>query len=164
MTKTADPDQLISSIYLGDRACKAVLIDSWNERVGIQVDFISRVRPGSATWDSYTDEDIADAWLVFTGVQKVVFDPPGPLPDDYIGKLSIIGRGLGENRDLYAFQMSVALTDKSGSSTEVFIRILAGGMHLEDPSKPGLEVAWEKPGEAGPPGSNDSSEGKLTVS
>ncbi|HEY1184905.1 MAG TPA: DUF6258 family protein [Bryobacteraceae bacterium] len=135
-----DPEQLIKTIYLGDRAVKAVLIDSWKERVAIQVDEISRLRPGSTSWDFYTDEDISDGWLVFTGVREIVFDPPGPLPDDYICGLSVVGREPAENRDLYSFQLSTAGSRKDGSGTAVSIRILAAGMHLEDPSRPGVEI------------------------
>jgi len=32
---------------------------------------ISRLRPGSKSWDFYTGEDIENGWIVFTGVQSL---------------------------------------------------------------------------------------------
>lgn len=80
---------VLKSVYLGDRACKAVLIDSWRKRVAIQVDVISRLQPGAKTWDFYTDEDIKDGWLVFTGIRSVRLEPAGPLPNDLINQVSV---------------------------------------------------------------------------
>lgn len=61
-----NPKEFLESIYLGDRACKAILIDSWNNRVAIQVTVISRVRPGTKSWNFYTDADILDPHPVFS--------------------------------------------------------------------------------------------------
>src|SRR6266487_4039315 len=83
------PEQLLQTIYLGDRGCKAVLIDSWNQRVAIQATVISRLKSGTKTWDFYSDEDIKDGWLVFSHVQSVRFEPPGPLPNDFINSVSV---------------------------------------------------------------------------
>lgn len=55
-----EPELFLQTIYLGDRACKAVLIDSWAKRVAIQINVISRIRPRAKPWDFYTEADIAD--------------------------------------------------------------------------------------------------------
>ena len=36
-----NPTEFLKSIYLGDRACKALLIDSWKKRMAIQVNVVS---------------------------------------------------------------------------------------------------------------------------
>lgn len=53
------PDDFLNSIYLGDRACKAILLDGWRKEVKIQIDAISRVR--GETWDFYSAEDVVMA-------------------------------------------------------------------------------------------------------
>ena len=80
MISSVNSEEFLRTIYLGDRACKALLIDSWKQRVAIQVDSISRLRPGSKTWDFYAEGDIDDGWLVFSGVRSLRFEPSGPLP------------------------------------------------------------------------------------
>lgn len=59
--------EFVRSLYLGDRACKAITMDGWNASIRISVDTISRVRSPSAEWDYYTAEDVADGVLVLGG-------------------------------------------------------------------------------------------------
>jgi len=135
-----NPQQFLKTVYLGDRACKSVMIDSWRKRVVIQVDVISRLRPGTETWDYYTDADIKDGWLVFTEVSDIRFEPAGLLPNDLINDLSVKPVDLPRAEPACLFEMSIASIDDSGNSTEVHVRIEARGVHLEDPAKPGMEI------------------------
>ncbi|AVF35278.1 DUF6258 family protein [Rahnella sikkimica] len=80
---------MIERIYLGDRSVKGIEIDSWNLIVRIKIDFISRLKPGSQNWGFYTDEDIGDGYMVFSGVTSFQVSPPGAIPDDYIVDYSI---------------------------------------------------------------------------
>jgi hypothetical protein len=59
------PDEFFRTIYLGDRGCKAIVLDGWRDEVKIQIDLISRRR--SKTWDFYSAEDVEDGFLVFEG-------------------------------------------------------------------------------------------------
>jgi hypothetical protein len=133
-------DRFLKSIYLGDRACKALLIDSWKMRVAIQVDVISRLKPGTKTWDFYNEADIKDGWLVFTDVQSLRFEPAGPLPNDLINNVSVKSIDSTAVRPGFHFELSIGSVDDKGNSTEVFVRIEASRVHLEDPAKPGVEI------------------------
>lgn len=135
-----NPEEFLESIYLGDRACKALLIDSWKKRVAIQVDVISRLKPGTKTWEFYTDADINDGWLVFSDVRSLRFEPAGPLPNDLINEVSVQVIDSIEDRRCCLFELSISSVDESGNSTEVLVRIEASGIHLEDPLKPGVEI------------------------
>ena len=135
-----NPEQLLKSVYLGDRACKAMLIDSWRKRVAIQVDVISRLKAGAKTWDFYTDADIKDGWLVFTDVRSVRLEPTGPLPNDLINNVSVKPTDSPRIQPSYLFELSIGSVDNSGKSTEVIVRVEASGLHLEDPAKPGVEI------------------------
>jgi len=135
-----NPEKLLKSIYLGDRACKAVLVDSWQKRVAIQVNVISRLKPGTKTWDYYTDLDIKNGWLVFTDVRSVRFEPGGPLPNDLINDVSVNPIDPLRSQFGYLFELSIGSVDDNGYSTEVFVQVEASGLHIEDPAKPGIEI------------------------
>ena len=135
-----NPNEFLESIYLGDRACKALLIDSWNQRVAIQVTVISRVRPGTKTWNFYTDADIKNGWLVFSDVRSLSFEPSGPLPNDFMEVMSVQSVESDGGQRWWLFEPSIGSVDESGHSTEVLVRIEASRVHLEDPQKPGVEI------------------------
>jgi hypothetical protein len=130
------PSELVKTIYLGDRACKSITINGWDERVVIQVDEISRVRSASGNWDYYNDENITDGLLVFSEVKSILFTPPGPIPNDYINDL----RAEPLPDAYYRFTFSVCSANESSESTEVLVTIDAKRLHLEDPSSPGVAI------------------------
>jgi len=130
------PSQFLKTIYLGDRACKSLLIDGWNKRIAIQVDEISRIRSLSGKWDYYNEENITDGLLVFSDIRSVLFDPAGPIPNDYIADLSV--EALVD--DYHRFRFVVASADEFSQSTEVVVTIDAKHLHLEDPLRPGVAI------------------------
>jgi hypothetical protein len=138
------PAEFIKTIYLGDRACQNLLIDGWNERVVIQVDCISRIRSASGHWDFYTDEDINEGLIVFTGVRSITFSPQGPIPNDLINSLEVLSlesESVSENSEqAYVFQLSVGSVDSQGHMAEVTITIVAGCIHLESPDERGVAI------------------------
>jgi len=136
-----NPKQLLRTIYLGDRACKAILIESWKRRVAIQVDVISRLRPGTETWDYYTGGDVVDGWLVFCDVRNICFEPSGPVPNDYINNIAVQEIEVSGDKPMYLFGLSVGSVDAIGGSKEVLIKIEAGSMVIEDPRNPSAEIA-----------------------
>ncbi|AKT38868.1 DUF6258 family protein [Chondromyces crocatus] len=135
------PRDFLKTVYLGDRGCKGVFIDSWRERVTIHVNVISRVRGTSGAWDYYTDEDITDGHLVFTGVKSICFEPSGPLPNDFIYEVLIEEELVSTpGSEMFNASISVGSVGEEEAPTEVVIKIQAKGLHLEDPARPGQEI------------------------
>jgi hypothetical protein len=126
------PAEFVGTIYLGDRACKSIHIDGWEERFILHVDELSRVR--GATWNYHTAEDILDARIVLSGVRSVCFEPSGHVPNDFINELSVSESGL---EGLHRFHFSIGSVDARGHCTEVIIDVEAEAVHLEDPLRPG---------------------------
>jgi hypothetical protein len=122
------PQEIIASLYLGDRACKAVLVNTWKKTIGIQVDVISRLRPGAKTWDYYTDEDITDGWLVFEGVKRCFFDPSGSLPNDLINE--IVVDSIPNSPGAYTFKISIGSVSSDGNYVETLIAIEAESVRV----------------------------------
>ena len=118
--------EFINTIYLGDRFCKRIVIDGWKERLGIQIDCISRLKKGTDTWNYYTDEDIYNGWLVFSGLRSVSAMPSGPIPND---SLEIMYAK--ESEGAHVFDISIGSVDETGRITEVRVDITAKQISLE---------------------------------
>jgi hypothetical protein len=132
-------DKFLATVYLGDRACKSLTIDGWNERVTLVINEISRVRSATGKWDYYNDENVEDGCLVFTGVKSVSLTPPGPLPSDYIGTESI--ESIASHPGLFRVKFSVGGSlPLIGMIETQTIEIVAEGVHIEDPRRPGIEI------------------------
>ncbi len=121
---------IVERLYLGDRYCKRILIDSERASVGIQVSVISFLRAGTPSWDFYTDEDIIGGWLCFENVKSIQFDPPGLIPNDAINGLRIVN---GENET--NFSIFISSVSGSGKSSEVEVRILAESLSIRTPAQ-----------------------------
>jgi hypothetical protein len=132
-------DLFLATVYLGDRACKAVMIDGWNERVSITVDEISRIRSASGNWDYYNDENVTDGALVFTGVQSVSLTPPGPLPSDQIEIESVEPIDARAHHFRVKFHIFGVLPE-SKELRSMRLELVAESVHIEDPAKPGVKV------------------------
>jgi hypothetical protein len=126
------PDDFLNSIYLGDRACKAILLDGWKKEVKIQIDAISRVR--GETWDFYSAEDVVDGFLVFEGVDHISFDPPGNMPNDDFGDIEFLGFEGGR----FTVMLDMGFCDEVGTYGSVKTTIRAKAVAIE---KPGEESA-----------------------
>ena len=73
----SDPLKFLKTIYLGDRGVTGISMDSVRKTVKIHIDCISRVR--GENWNYYTDEDLENGAIVFTGCKKFFFDTNGIL-------------------------------------------------------------------------------------
>lgn len=133
-----NPREFINTIYLGDRFCKSILIDGYNERVKIQINMISRIRSASGNWEYYNGENIEDGLIVFTGVKSISLEPQGFIPNDEIELVS--AEPIEGEEAKFLFNISAVSCDQQGKYTKVEVSILAEGIHLEEPSKPGVEI------------------------
>ncbi|WOS61348.1 DUF6258 family protein [Sinorhizobium fredii] len=128
------PDEFLRTIYLGDRGCKAVVLDGWNDEVKIQIDLISRKR--SETWNFYSAEDVEDGFLVFEGVDHVSFDPPGRIPNDEIGAIEF----LGSEGDRFTVAIELGHCDEAGKYVTVKTTIRAKAVAIEKPGEEGARI------------------------
>lgn len=131
------PDEFLSSVYLGDRACKGIVIDSWRKEVKIHIDAISRVR--GETWDFYTAEDVEDGFLVFEGVDRFSFDPPGRIPDDEMGDIEFVGYESGR----FTVNIDIGSVEQSDGKVKfhnVKLTIRAKAVAIEKPGEEGALI------------------------
>lgn len=135
-----NPTELVKTIYLGDRACNAIVLEGTERRVSVRVDEISRLRPGSSSWDYYNEMNIVNGAIVFTDVTSIQFAPAGPLPNDLINEITVVARSSDDGSLAYEFRIAIDSAEAHTNATEVNITIAAGGMHLEDPSRPGVRI------------------------
>lgn len=133
-----NPSKFINTIYLGDRFCKSILIDGYNERVKIQINMISRIRSKSGNWDYYNDENIEDGLIVFTGVKSISFEPQGFIPNDEIGLVS--AKPINDVEGRFLFDINATSCNEQGNYTSIDVSIIATGIYLEDPTKPDVEI------------------------
>lgn len=133
------PAVFLRTVYVGDRACKAIHIESWKKEVVIEVDQLSRIRSPSGNWEFYTAEDISNGRVVITGVEAIHFEPPGPLPNDLINEISARPASGGADQR-WIFEASISAVSPDGSSTEVTVRIIGSDVHLEDPARSDLKI------------------------
>jgi hypothetical protein len=131
-----NPRDFVETIYLGDRGCKGIYLNGWEDKVTVTVDRISRIRDSSGEWNFYSDEDIDDAQIVFTDVKGVQFSPSGPVPNDRINYLEFVKSEEG----ISTFRFSIDSIKADGTSDEVLLEIQACGIHIEDPKKPNVII------------------------
>lgn len=128
--KFMNPEKLLSTLYLGDRACKKILIDGWNNRFCIQVNLISRIKENTNSWDYYSDEDVENGWLVFTGISFIKFVPDGCIPNDLINQIKV-----EKLKEKYIFDISVDSVSETGERKEVIIQVNAQEIYIEPNEK-----------------------------
>jgi hypothetical protein len=128
-------DAFLRTLYYGDRAVTAIRLDGWRDVVRVTVDTLSRIRSDDGFWHFYTDEDIADAELVFTGVTEFSLVPPGPIPNDLLNSITATRVDEGGR---WRFVLSIMAASSDGDrSCEVTMTIVAESIHVEDPRRPG---------------------------
>ncbi len=130
-------ESFLSTIYLGDRACKSILIDGWNGRVEVTVDIVSRIRDRSGNWNFYADEDVHNGQIVFAGVEAIIIEPPGRFPNDVIESLvveQVTNEGIGH------FKLTANQVIEDGEAFLVVVRIAAKDLYLVDPRNSGMQL------------------------
>lgn len=133
-----NPKEFVNTIYLGDRFCKSILIDGYSQTVKIQVNMISRIRSISGYWEYYNDENIDNGLIVFTEVDSIMFELNGLLPNDAIEFEDVKSVDGEDNK--FIFELSAASCNCQGDYEYGLIRIIAQGIHLEDPTNPETRI------------------------
>jgi hypothetical protein len=126
----------LKTIYLGDRACKGIHLDSSGKTVRVRVDCISRIRSASGTSDFYAAEDIKDGALTFGGVDSFVLTNDGGLPNDLINSVEVVE----ESGETARIRLSIDSVDAGAHHHEVTLEVRCRTVHLEDPARPGVEI------------------------
>ena len=121
-----DPIKFLKTIYLGDRGVTGISMDSVRKTVKIHIDCISRVRGES--WNYYTDEDLENASIVFTGCKKFFFDTNGVLPGDFIEIESV--EQTADNEYSIVFDVSSYSFDEK-RLVPAKLKIIFQSVHLE---------------------------------
>ena len=122
----SDPLKFLKTIYLGDRGVTGISMDSVRKTVKIHIDCISRVR--GENWNYYTDEDLENASIVFTGCRKFFFDTNGILPSDFIEIESL--EQLADNEYSIVFDVSSYSFDEK-RLVPAKLKIIFQSVHLE---------------------------------
>jgi hypothetical protein len=128
--------EFLSTLYVGDRACKSIMMDGWTSTVRVQIDCVSRVRDPSGIWNFYTDEDIRDAVLVFADVLTIELRGDGHMPNDVINSIEVVDV-VG---DVATVELSVDSVDADAVHHEAIVRLRCKGVWLEDPARPGVRI------------------------
>jgi hypothetical protein len=128
------PEEFLRTIYLGDRGCKAVVLDGWKDEVKIQIHLICRKRTNTSNF--YSAEDVEDGFLVFEGVDHVSFDPPGRIPNDEIGAIEF----LGYDGDRFTVMIELGHCDGAGKYITVRTTVRAKAVALEKPGEEGARI------------------------
>lgn len=119
-------NNLLSSIYLGDRYCEKIEIDG--NKIIFQINLISRIKKGCKEWDYYSDEDIEHGCLVFEDV--VEYYQKGELPfNDEIYEI----QATGKEGDIYSFIVYGCNVSDKAFSTDIQFQIRAKKFYIYDP-------------------------------
>ena len=141
------PQDFIKTIYLGDRGCEAIVIDTVKNEVKIKIDEISRIKKGTKVWGYYNNENIEHGFIVFSGVKFVKLDNAGHLPNGFIVDYKVVGI----NGDLVVIEFEIE-TDyiqkifvnsggfKTSEGFNAKLTVSCASMYLEDPKKPGEKI------------------------
>lgn len=130
------PIEFLKSIYLGDRYCESLDIDHEKKEVKIKVNRISRIRDKSGIWEYYYDEDIEEGVIVIYGVNNVVLDESGLLPNDQIYDIYAIEI----NNGIYEFTIETSYVDEEAITTDLIFKFIGKGVYLVDPSNPNIKI------------------------
>jgi len=91
-------------------------------------------------WNFYSEEDVPDGWLSFSGVSDLVFEPPGLLPNDYVVDfVATLVESRGDGACHVRLRIGSVNDDGSGGLVEV--SFLAIEAFIRDPSRPGERIS-----------------------
>lgn len=116
----------LNSLYLGDRYCEKVEIT--DKKIIFQINCISRVKPGTTTWNYYTDEDIEHGCLVFDEIKECNSKSELIINED-IYEISV----LDKCDDIYTFLIQGSNFSDNLISTDIEMTIQAKKFYIYNP-------------------------------
>jgi hypothetical protein len=123
-----NPKEFANTIYLGDRGCEEIIIDTIKSLVRIKIDLISRIRSPDGQWNYYQDENIENGYIVFCGINSFKINSNGLLPNDFIISLEV--EPFNEEDD--SWKSSFKVVGMHGmDSEEVELSMIFSTMHIE---------------------------------
>lgn len=126
--KLIDAQELIGSVYLGDRACTGISIDSWESKIHIRTDSVL-IKKKYEELKEIPELDVPNGQLVLENVTYFSMEPKGFIPNDYINELNVTYESLS---DLLIFNLSISSVNEKGLSTEVILEIHADNISICD--------------------------------
>ena len=143
------PEELIKTIYLGDRGCLGIDIHFSGRIIKLHIDSISRVRSPRGCWENYVGEDIENGYIVFSGVKSYSIAPLGAFADDFIDNFTIKNTEYDSSGVIiytFSFEVGYSTNIATIENTTTYtpktmeIEIKARELWLEDPRKPYIKI------------------------
>jgi len=134
-----NPIDFIKTIYLGDRYCLGIVIDSIKNLLKIQINEISRIRDESGIWNFYNAENILSGYIVFFDIVQIQFLPNFIMPNDQI-EIKSCQKVTNLDDNEYIFKIVMLSVDEYGNTREMEVIIQAKGLYLLDPLKPDIII------------------------
>ncbi|HWD17720.1 MAG TPA: DUF6258 family protein [Verrucomicrobiae bacterium] len=131
------PQEFAKTLYLGDRACKRLIIDGWLRLIALEMDSVIRIVEGSTSLED--DEKIENGRLVFEGVTKYELQPQGFLPCDWIDFVDVISIMENGKSSLRA-EFAIGACGETEAIKQISLIIWASSFYLEDPLYPGVKI------------------------
>jgi hypothetical protein len=128
--------KLIDSLYLGDRYCKGIIIDTCRSSLAIQVNMISFVNHESGVWEFNDDNGIENGFIVFDKIKSFIFEPSGLIPNDAIYSIVCNKDEIGD----YWFDVEMASVDADGNSNDICLKIISGDFFIRDPKDEAKQI------------------------
>lgn len=129
-------EQFINSIYLGDCFCTKLVFEGVKNQVELHVNLISRIRSESGDWNFYSDEDIENGAIVFTGIQSISLGGLALLPNDQIYDIHINKKDIRFSE----FIIEMSHVDQDAITHDMTMSFVAEGAYLMNPLMPGVEI------------------------
>lgn len=121
--------KFLKSLYLGDRYCKGIEIDSFAGEIKIRINRISRILDGATSWNYYTDQDIENGSIVFKGIRSFYWDSVlGGLPNESVYLIDVVE----ETDALATVKIVIGSIDDDANASEVVIKFSFEECYLED--------------------------------
>ena len=116
-------NKIINNLVLGEEYISQITFDAIKEELRVNIRHIMRSGPNNCEWGFDEELAIDEGVLVFTGVEKIFFDPNGTLPNDIDDiKVEELSEAFKVTFHCYGFESKVSVpADFSVVAKEVYL-------------------------------------------